>query len=148
MACKLTNEQLDGLYKATVGEIIAFKTRNEKFDPTAFMKKIYDAVSAATKDTANGIDYVQHIPWAINLAQGLDMEIADYLMDSGVDMNAINKLRRDFENIDNIINYLGLNKNAELETAKEIIAEALPTDIIETKEYDTIENKDKEKKKS
>jgi hypothetical protein len=148
MACKLSNDQLDALYKATVGEIVANKVNGEKFSPATFMKKIYDAISAATGDTANGLDYVQHIPWAINLAQGLDMEVADYLIDSGVDINNIHKLRRDFENIDNIINYLGLNKNAELETAKEIISKALPEKIINTKEYDGVESKDQEIKKT
>jgi hypothetical protein len=148
MACKLSNEQLDALYKTAVGEIIASKARDEKFSPDAFIKKIYDAISTATGDSANAIDYVQHIPWAINLAQGLDMEIADYLMDSGVSMDFVNKLRRDFDNIDNIIKYLGLGKNQELETVKEIIEENFPeTEVIPTEAYDQIEKDDQQVKK-
>lgn len=148
MACQLSNEQLDALYKTAVGEIMAFKARNEKFSPDAFIKKIYDAISTATGDTANALDYVQHIPWAINLAQGLDMEIADYLMDSGVSMDSVNKLRRDFDSIDNIIKYLGLGKNQELETVKEVIAENFPdTEVISTETYDQIEKEDQQLKK-
>lgn len=148
MACQLSNEQLDALYKTAVGEIIASKARNEKFSPDAFIKKIYDAISTATGDTANALDYVQHIPWAINLAQGLDMEIADYLMDSGVSMDSVNKLRRDFDNVDKIITYLGLGKNQELETAQELIQENFPeTEVISTQTYDEIEKEDQQIKK-
>jgi len=147
MACKLSDDQLDALYKATVGEIVASKVNGQTFSPDAFMKKIHSAIFEATNDMANALDYVQHIPWAINLAQGIDMEIADYLIDSGVSMDAVNKLRRDFDNVDNIVKYLGLNKNDELETAKEIIEESFPeTQVIETDEYTEVEKKDKDLK--
>lgn len=147
MACRLSNEQVELLYKAVLGKIVTDKNNGVKHDPEQFMRDLYTQLYQRTNDQANAMDYVQHVPRMINAAKGSLEEIADYLYESGVSGDRIDKLRRDFKDIDKVSEFLGLNQNQELETAKELLDESFPkTGVLSTESYSQIENRDQDKK--
>jgi hypothetical protein len=151
-ACTLTEDQIRLLYKAVSGKISTDKNNGQKVDIEAFMKDLYNMLRTAPGGSdATAMDYVQHIPRMVLAAKGtMSEEYSDYLTESGVDLNRIDKLRVQFKDIENVKNFLNVNKpNAELEAAKELIAENLPTTgVVDGDKYDEVEKKDETKKKN
>jgi hypothetical protein len=150
-ACTLTEEQIRKLYKAISGKIITDKNNGVKHDAEAYMKSLYDMLRTAPGGSdATAMDYIQHIPRMVLAAKGtMSEEFSDYLSESGVDLNRMDKLRVQFKDIENVKTFLNINKpNAELEAAKEVISEALPTTgVVDGDKYDEVEQKDEKKKK-
>ena len=148
MACKLSAKQIEGLYKVVYGEIIASKNRGDKYNPEQHMKQVYDLIFNKTKDQANALDYVQHMPTLLITASNSNDIIADFLQDSGLDLGKIDRMRRSFNDVNNIISFLNLNQNLELETAKEIVEENLSEQkFASPEEYETVEKQDEDLKK-
>jgi hypothetical protein len=149
-ACTLTEQQIRGLYKAVSGKIIADKNNGVKHDAEAYMKQLYDLLKNAPGGSdATAMDYIQHIPRMVLAAKGtMSEDFSDYLSDSGVDLNRMDKLRVQFKDIENVKTFLSVNKpNAAAETAMEVIAEALPTTgVVDGEVYDEVEKKDEKKK--
>ena len=145
-ACTLTEQQIRGLYKAVSGKIIADKNNGVKHDAEAYMKQLYDLLKNAPGGSdATAMDYIQHIPRMVLAAKGtMSEDFSDYLSDSGVDLNRMDKLRVQFKDIENVKTFLSVNKpNAAAETAMEVIAEALPTTgVVDGEVYDEVEKKD------
>lgn len=147
MACRLSDGQVELLFKAVLGSIVASKNNGQKYNPEGFMRDFYNMIFDASGDRDNALDYVQHIPRMVASAYGSEEEIADYLTDSGVDFNNLNKLRKEFKDIENVISFLGLNENTT-EVVEQIIEETNPsTPVIPTEVYTEIEQKDVELKK-
>lgn len=148
--CNLSESQIEDLFKATYGSILANKNNNQKYNPQDFIKDLYNMIFDASKDQATALDYIQHIPKMINVAQANDDEVSDHLVESGVSMDQLIKLRKDFDaSLDNVINYLGLNTNQELETATEIVeASAAGSPVTITQEYSEVEVADKQIKEA
>ena len=149
-ACTLTEDQIRRLYKAVSGKIITDKNNGVKHDAEAYMKHLYDMLrNAPGGSDATAMDYIQHIPRMVLAAKGtMSEEFSDYLSDSGVDLNRMDKLRVQFKDIENVKTFLSVNKpNAAAETAMEVIAEALPTTgVVDGEVYDEVEKKDEKKK--
>jgi len=147
MACRLSDDQVELLFKAVLGSIVASKNNGQPYSPEGFMRDFYTMIFNASGDRDNALDYVQHIPRMIASAYGSEENIADYLTDSGVDFNALNKLRKEFKDIENVVSFLGLNSNVN-EVVEQIIEESNPsTSVIPTEVYTEIEQKDVELKK-
>ena len=147
MACRLSDDQVELLFKAVIGSIAAAKNNGQQYSPEGFMRDFYTMIFNASGDRDNALDYVQHIPRMIASAYGSEEKIADYLTDSGVDFNALNKLRKEFKDIENVVSFLGLNSNVN-EVVEQIIEETNPsTAVIPTEVYTEIEQKDIELKK-
>ena len=147
MACRLSDGQVELLFKAVIGSIAASKNNGLQYSPEGFMRDFYTMIFNASGDRDNALDYVQHIPRMIASAYGSEEKIADYLSDSGVDFNALNKLRKEFKDIENVVSFLGLNSNVN-EVVEQIIEESNPsTPVIPTEVYTEIEQKDVELKK-
>jgi len=150
-ACTLTEDQIRLLYKAVSGKIIADKNNGVKHDPEAYMRELYQMLKNAPGGSdATAMDYIQHIPRMVLAAKGtMKEELSDYLTESEVDLSRMDKLRVQFKDIENVKTFLNVNKpNAELEAAKEIIADALPTTgVVDSDKYDEVEKKDEQKKK-
>jgi len=147
MACRLSDDQVELLFKAVIGSIAAGKNNGQQYSPEGFMRDFYAMIFNASGDRDNALDYVQHIPRMIASAYGSEEKIADYLTDSGVDFNALNKLRKDFKDIENVVSFLGLNSNVN-EVVEQIVEESNPsTPVIPTEVYTEIEQKDIELKK-
>ena len=147
MACRLSNDQVELLFKGVLGSIVASKNNGQPYNPEGFMREFYNMIFNASQDRDNALDYVQHIPRMIAAAYGSEEAIADYLTDSGVDFNALNKLRKDFKDIENVISFLGLNENVA-EVIEQVVEESNPsTPVIPTEVYTEIEQKDVELKK-
>jgi len=146
--CALTSNQIEALYKAVLGKIITDKNKGIIHDPETFMKDLYTLLKNAPGGSeATAIDYIQHVPRMLNTAQATLEDISDYMMDSGVSLDKMNKLRRDFKDIEKVKDFLKADSNPVVETIKEIVEETHPVNgVIDTKEYDDIENKDKQLK--
>jgi hypothetical protein len=135
MACRLSDDQVELLFKAVLGSIVASKNNGQPYSPEGFMRDFYTMIFNASGDRDNALDYVQHIPRMIASAYGSEEDIADYLTDSGVDFNALNKLRKEFKDIENVVSFLGLNSNVN-EVVEQIIEESNPsTPVIPTEVY-------------
>ena len=149
-ACTLTEQQISKLYKAISGKIITDKNNGVKHDAEAYMKSLYEMLRTAPGGSdATAMDYIQHIPRMVLAAKGtMSEEFSDYLSDSGVDLNRMDKLRVQFKDIENVKAFLNINKpNAVVEAAKEVISEALPvTGVVDNDKYDEVEKKDEKKK--
>lgn len=103
-ACTLTEDQIRGLYKAVSGKIIADKNNGVKHDAEAYMKQLYDMLRTAPGGSdATAMDYIQHIPRMVLAAKGtMSEDFSDYLSDSGIDLNRMDKLRVQFKDIENV----------------------------------------------
>ena len=147
MACRLSEDQVEALYSTVLGDIVATKNRGDIYDPNTAIRTLYQSLMAAGADQTNALDYIQHVPRMINAAYGSLEEIADYLQDSNVSIDNLNKMRRDFKDINNVMSYLDLN-NKTLEVIDEILEESNPsTPVVPTDVYTEIENSDIEEKK-
>ena len=148
--CNLSESQIEDLFKATYGSILASKNNNQKYNPQDFIKELYTMIFDASKDQTTALDYIQHIPKLINVAQANDDVVSDHLVESGVSMDQLIKLKKDFEaSIDNVVSYLGLNTNQELETAIEIVeGSAAGSPVTNTQEYNEVEDADKQIKEA
>lgn len=146
--CALTLNQIEALYRAVLGKVITDKNKDIKHDPETFMKDLYVMLKNAPGGSeSTAMDYIQHVPRMLNTAQSTIEEVSDYIMDSGISLDKINKLRRDFKDIENVKKFLNPDVNPVTETLKEIIKESLPaTGVLSTDGYTKIENTDKEKK--
>lgn len=148
-SCTLTEDQIRGLYKAVSGKIIADKNNGIKHDIEDYMKKLYEMLKNAPNGSeATAMDYIQHIPRMLLAAKGtMSEDLSDYLSESGVDLNRMDKLRVQFKDIENVKSFLNTNvNNPLLETAKEVISAALPAAVIDGAQYTQIEDKDKQQK--
>jgi hypothetical protein len=148
-SCTLTEDQIRGLYKAVSGKIIADKNNGIKHDIEDYMKKLYDMLKNAPNGSeATAMDYIQHIPRMLLAAKGtMSEDLSDYLSESGVDLNRIDKLRVQFKDIENVKSFLNTTvNNPLLETAKEVVSAALPAAVIDGAQYTQIEDKDKQQK--
>ena len=147
MACRLSEDQVEALYSTVLGDIVATKNRGDIYDPNTAIRTLYQSLMAAGADQTNALDYIQHVPRMINAAYGSLEEIADYLQDSNVSIDNLNKMRRDFKDINNVMSFLELNNNT-LEVIEEILEESNPsTPVVPTDVYTEIENSDVEEKK-
>jgi hypothetical protein len=93
MACRLSEDQVEALYSTVLGDIVATKNRGDIFDPNTAIRTLYQSLMAAGADQTNALDYIQHVPRMINAAYGSLEEIADYLQDSNVSIDNLNKMR-------------------------------------------------------
>ena len=110
MACKLSPKQIEALYKVVLGEIVAAKNAGRKYNPEEHIKTLYNTILGRNKDQANALDYIQHMPTMIITGQASNEDIADFLQDSGVSIDGINKLRRDFKDVNNILNFVEIGR--------------------------------------
>jgi hypothetical protein len=148
MACKLSPKQIEALYKVVLGEIVAAKNAGRKYNPEEHIKTLYNTILGRNKDQANALDYIQHMPTMIITGQASNEDIADFLQDSGVSIDGINKLRRDFKDVNNILNFVGAGQNLELETALELAQEQADEQKFASPDtYESVEKQDEELKK-
>lgn len=146
MACRLSDDQVEALYTTVLGDIVATKNSGAIYDPNTAIRTLYQTLMAAGADQTNALDYIQHVPRMINAAYGSLEEIADYLQDSNVSIDNLNKMRRDFKDINNVMSFLDLNNNT-LEVIEEIVEDSNPsTPVVPTDVYTEIENSDVEEK--
>lgn len=143
MACRLSQSQIESLYKLVFGQIIADKNKKVKFDPDTYMRTLYTRILEKSKDRANALDYIQHVPTMIISASANSTIVADYFLDNNIDINALYRQRRDFDNLDNVIKFLGIDSNQELEAVTELLDQNKP-DITSTDPdtYDQVEASD------
>jgi hypothetical protein len=143
MACRLSGDQVEALFKAVHGSVIASKNNGSKYDAEVFMRDLFNLLTTNGADPVNAMDYIQHVPALLLLSSASSTESGDHMVDSGVDLNKLTKLNRDFKaDVQNVAKYLDVNKGMQ-EVVKEIINESLPeTGVIPTETYDKIESKD------
>ena len=148
--CSLTEPQIRALYKAVSGKIIADKNNGVKHDIEAYMKKLYEMLkNAPNGNEITAMDYIQHIPRMVLAAKGtMNEEYSDYLSESGMDLNRIDKLRMQFKDIENVKTFLNVDApNLLLNAATEVLEAALPvTGVLDNDAYAEIEINDEKKK--
>jgi hypothetical protein len=144
--CKLSDAQLDRLLGTISKHILVSKNKGEKFNPEQFMKSLYSAIAAKSSPT-EGIDYVQHVPRLIFSAFSLNQEIADHLTDSDVSFDTLNKLRKQFETVEGVALYVGVNESNIKNEINDFIDRQNPTDNnLSTDEYESIKKADREER--
>lgn len=147
MPCKLSDKQVEALFKAVLQSITTKLRAGQSYDPEQYMRELYGLILKKTNDPANAMDYLQHIPRMIISTYNISEEIADYLTDNGVDLNRLDQLRKDFKDIENIKKFVSVQQNTAAEVIKDIVAEtndtiqAAPSDT-----YSEIEQSDRKTK--
>ena len=144
MACKLSDKQVEALFKAVLQSIVTKFKAGQPYDPEQYMRDLYGLILKRTQDPANAMDYLQHVPRMVVAVYNISEEIGDYLTDNGVDLNRLDKMRKEFKDIENIKKFVSVQENQAADLVKEIVeetitaAESTPSD-----KYGEIENKDK-----
>lgn len=147
MPCKLSDKQVEALFKAVLQSIVTKLKAGQPYNPDQYMRDLYGAIVSRTNDPANAMDYIQHIPRMVITAYNFSEDIADYLTDNGVDLNRMDKMRKDFKDIENIKKFVTVQQNQVVELVKEIVEEtntkeqATPPD-----QYGQLESEDKKLK--
>ena len=146
--CALTQEQVESLYAAVVGKVAVDMKNGVKHNPEVFMKELFNMLKERSSE-ANALDYIQHIPKMLNIVQASSEELGDYMMDSGVSVDRLNKLRRDFKDLETLKKFIAGDTNDEALAAQELIEEVLPSKgVIDGEAYDEFEAIDKKKKQT
>jgi hypothetical protein len=148
MACRLSEQQLDDLFKAVHGSVIAAKNNEQNYNAEEFMRNLYNLLLENNNgDQANALDYIQHIPKMLVLSSAMFDESKLHLKKSKVSIDNLNDLDDQFNaDVTKIPELLGLVAK-DIDIVKEIIKEAnLDTEVIATDVYDNISEQDRSKK--
>jgi len=148
MACRLSEPQLDDLFKAVHGSVIAAKNNEQNYDAEEFMRNLYNLLLENNNgDQANALDYIQHIPKMLVLSSAMFDESKTHLKQSKVSIDNLNDLDDQFNaDVTKIPELLGLVAK-DIDIVKEIIKEAnLDTEVIATDVYNNISEQDRTKK--
>ena len=147
MPCKLSEKQVEALFKAVLQSITTKLRAGQPYDPEQYMRELYGLILKKTNDPANAMDYLQHIPRMIISTYNISEEIADYLTDNGVDLNRLDQLRKEFKDVENIKKFVSVQQNSAAEIIKDIVEEtnntvqSAPSDT-----YSEIEQADRKSK--
>jgi len=100
MICSLNETQISDLYKITYKTLSDLKP-SESFDFEAFTKDIYTRIEKAAGEE-KALQYAQIIPYVINVCQSNRSDISNKLLDSDFDFNKLIKIKKSFENLENV----------------------------------------------
>jgi hypothetical protein len=149
MPCKLSDKQVEALFKAVLQSIATKLKAGQPYNPEQYMRDLYNAILTRTGDAANAMDYIQHIPRMVITAYNFSEDIADYLTENGVDLNRLDQMRRDFKDIENIKKFVSQQQNQTADLVKEIVEETNSTaQVTPSDEYSRLEEEDKKLKQS
>jgi hypothetical protein len=150
ISCAPSEEQLVKFFTAMVSQMKSKMDKKESYNLKDIINSYYNKIAnAPNSNQEKAMYFVQQIPKFIIKAHGLSEEFADYLGDSGVNLGDVDKLRREFKDLPNIVKYLQLDTNVVKDAVNEIIKESTtPDPVTSTESYDEIEKNDQTLKTS
>jgi len=149
MPCKLSDKQVEALFKAVLQSIVTKLKAGQPYDPDQYMRDLYGMILKRTNDPANAMDYIQHIPRMIITAYNFSEDIADFLTENGVSLDRLDQMRRDFKDIENIKKFVTQQQNQAADLIKDIVAETNSTvQSTPSDEYSRIEEEDRKLKQN
>jgi hypothetical protein len=125
MACRLNEKQIEGVYKYLYKDIVdrMGDSRMSKFDIDEAIKTIYNSVLEVDPNNKDQVEkarlFAQAIPDIFKLIS-IDEDVNEYLVDIEFDANKVNKLQKDFSDIDNVKNYFKTKKKSKAEIEAKI----------------------------
>ena len=104
MACSLNEDQIGDVYKL-IYKKLSGANPSESFDLKGLIKKIYNGVLEATEDTGKALQYAQAVPDIFNIVTN-NSKINDLLDEMDFDTNIIRSLRRQFQDLEKVSEYV------------------------------------------
>lgn len=118
MKCSLSDNAIKALQKVVFSKLKRLASEEQDLDVKGLTQEIYDLIFEQTQDHATALDASRFVPVFLNQAKGLDVGMAKYFVESGVDANELDRNIIAFTNEDSGLNavesYLGLAEPSNL----------------------------------
>lgn len=112
MNCTLTQEQLDSHLKKVDGDLRTILKSGTPFDLPSYIRSIYDRVLSKSNDKALAQTYAQLVPENIQRVISFNPEVRKHVTKT-TDMNRFYQVISDFENFQNVEDFLGIGEGIE-----------------------------------